>query len=206
MYGHGAPVILLHGNGEDLHIFDKLVRKLKEDFTVYAIDSRNHGKSTGSSDFSYDAMAKDVYLFIEKLRLKNVSVIGFSDGAITSLLAELKHPGLFHKMVLLGVNLKPSDFKDEIYAELTAEYEKTKDPLVKLMIEQPDIELQSLKSIHTPTLVIAASNDIYKEETFPNLVKAMADAKLIIIQEHDHGSYVIGQDILYPYLIPFLKE
>lgn len=202
--GQGEPLILLHGNGEDLQIFDKLISKLKKQFTVYAIDSRNHGSSTRTEDFSYETMAEDIHQFIEKLELKHVSVIGFSDGAIISLLLTLKYPQIFKKMVLLGVNLKPSDFKLDIYNSIVEEYEKTQDPLFKMMLEQPNIELDDLKEINTPTLVIGAEDDLYNEDSFQNIADTMPDAELKIMKGHDHSSYVINSDILYPSLNEFL--
>lgn len=202
--GQGEPLILLHGNGEDLQIFDKLISKLKKQFTVYAIDSRNHGSSTRTEDFSYETMAEDIHQFIEKLELKHVSVIGFSDGAIISLLLTLKYPQIFKKMVLLGVNLKPSDFKLDIYNSIVEEYEKTQDPLFKMMLEQPNIELDNLKEINTPTLVIGAEDDLYNEDSFQNIADTMPDVELKIMKGHDHGSYVINSDILYPSLNEFL--
>lgn len=202
--GQGEPLMLLHGNGEDLQIFDKLISKLKKQFTVYAIDSRNHGSSTRTEDFSYETMAEDIHQFIEKLELKHVSVIGFSDGAIISLLLTLKYPQIFKKMVLLGVNLKPSDFKLDIYNSIVEEYEKTQDPLFKMMLEQPNIELDNLKEINTPTLVIGAEDDLYNEDSFQNIADTMPDAELKIMKGHDHGSYVINSDILYPSLNEFL--
>ena len=202
--GQGEPLILLHGNGEDLQIFDKLISKLKKQFTVYAIDSRNHGSSTRTEDFSYETMAEDIHQFIEKLELKHLSVIGFSDGAIISLLLTLKYPQTFKKMVLLGVNLKPSDFKLDIYNSIAEEYEKTQDPLFKMMLEQPNIELDDLKEINTPTLVIGAEDDLYNEDSFQNIADTMPDAELKIMQGHDHGSYVINSDVLYPSLKEFL--
>ena len=202
--GQGDPLILLHGNGEDLQIFDKLISKLKKQFTVYAIDSRNHGSSTRTEDFSYETMAEDIHQFIEKLELKHLSVIGFSDGAIISLLLTLKYPQIFKKMVLLGVNLKPSDFKLDIYNSIAEEYEKTQDFLFKMMLEQPNIELDDLKEINTPTLVIGAEDDLYNEDSFQNIADTMPDAELKIMQGHDHGSYVINSDVLYPSLKEFL--
>ena len=203
--GNGNPLILLHGNGEDLQIFDKLVSKLEKQFTVYAIDSRNHGGSTRSEDFTYETMAEDIHQFIEKLELKHVSVIGFSDGAIISLLITLKYPQTFDRMVLLGVNLKPTDFKLDIYNSIAEEYEKTQDPLFKMMLEQPNIELGDLKEINTPTLVIGAEDDLYYEDSFQNIVNTMPNAVLKIIKGHDHGSYVVNNDVLYPYVAEFLQ-
>ena len=67
--GNGAPLLLLHGNGEDHHIFDALADKLAADFTVYSIDSRNHGQSEKTDDYAYETMAMDVYAFIDALQL-----------------------------------------------------------------------------------------------------------------------------------------
>ncbi len=150
-------------------------------------------------------MAEDIHQFIEKLELKHVSVIGFSDGAIISLLLTLKYPQTFDRMVLLGVNLKPTDFKLDIYNSIAEEYEKTQDPLFKMMLEQPNIELDDLKEINTPTLVIGAEDDLYYEDSFQNIVNTMPNAVLKIIKGHDHGSYVVNNDVLYPYVAEFLQ-
>ncbi|MBD8346963.1 alpha/beta hydrolase [Dysgonomonas sp. HGC4] len=203
--GKGDPIILLHGNGEDLHIFDPLVDRLKLHFTVYAVDSRNHGDSTKTKDWTYEAMVEDIFQLIEKLQLKKVSIVGFSDGAIIALLLAIKHRDLFYKMVLLGVNLKPTDFKKNIYKSLVDEYEKTQDPLVKMMLEQPNIELEELKNIETPTLVVSAEYELFYRKGFKDMVKIMPNAKLKIIKNHDHGSYIINEAILYPDLIEFIQ-
>lgn len=202
--GIGKPLILLHGNGEDLHIFDNLIQELEKSYTVYAIDSRNHGESQKTEDYSYETMAEDIHQFIEQLTLKNVSVVGFSDGAIISLMLALKQPQIFEKMVLLGINLKPTDFKDNIYNYLVEDYKKTKDPLLKLMLEQPNIELKEVENINIPTLLIAAEDDLFESESFEKIVERMPHAQLKIMKGHDHGSYVIGSSVLYPYLKEFL--
>ena len=69
VYGQGEPLILLHGNQEDMHIFDELIQSIKDEFTIYAID-RNHGKSSKSIHFSYDDLTQDVYQFIRALKNK----------------------------------------------------------------------------------------------------------------------------------------
>jgi pimeloyl-ACP methyl ester carboxylesterase len=203
--GSGRPVILLHGNGEDHHIFDELIIKLKEHFTIYAVDSRNHGESSKTDDYSYETMAEDIYFFIKKLNLTDVSLVGFSDGAILGMLLSLEHPLLFSKMALLGINLKPTDFKEDIYNYLVEEYQKTKDPLLKMMLEQPNIELSQLSEISTPSLVVAGEDDLFYEKSFEDIAKTLPNGKLKVIQGHDHGSYIINQDILYPDLIEFLQ-
>ncbi|MDR2175755.1 MAG: alpha/beta hydrolase [Synergistaceae bacterium] len=201
--GTGPPMILLHGNGEDHHIFDELSAKLESDFTVYAVDSRNHGQSEKTDDYSYDTMAEDIYRFIEVLNLGRVALVGFSDGAIISLILAMNHGETVSRMALLGVNLKPEDFTEESYWFVKNAYEETKDPLFKLMLEEPHIELDAVKGVGVPVLVIAAENDIYKPETFTDLVSALPDATLKIMDGHGHDSYIVGQDLLYPDLIDF---
>lgn len=203
--GSGAPLLLLHGNGEDHKIFDALVPKLCKDFTVYAIDSRNHGQSEKTEDYSYDTMSEDIYQLIKALNLGQVDLIGFSDGAIIGLMLAMKHGDVIGRMALLGVNLKPEDFTEDSYGYVNHMYEKTKDPLFKMMLEQPCIELSDVKHIDIPILVAAAEHDIFKPETFVNLTEALPRAELLIMSGHDHGSYVIDQDILYPDLMQFFK-
>lgn len=204
--GQGVPLILLHGNGEDHSIFDKLTEKLKRYFTVYAIDSRNHGGSSKTDDYSYETMAEDIFQFITTSKLENPLILGFSDGAIISLLLELRHKDIFRKMIWLGINLKPSDFKQEIYDDILSEYEQTKDPLIKMMLNEPQIELESLASIETETLVIAGENDIFKKEVAQSIVSTMPNASLKVIIGHDHSSYIINEDILYPDIKQFLQK
>ena len=79
-YGKGQPIILLHGNSETHEIFDKLIEQLKENYKVYAIDSRCHGKSENTNEISYDLMSDDIISFIKVLKIEKPILYGFSDG------------------------------------------------------------------------------------------------------------------------------
>lgn len=204
--GSGEPMLLLHGNGEDHQIFTELAVKLADHYTVYAIDSRNHGQSQKTEDYSYEAMTKDISGFINELDLGPVNLVGFSDGAIIGLMLAMKEPTLIKKMALLGVNLKPEDFTEESYQFVKETYEETKDPLFKLMLEQPNIELEEVRKVFTPTLLIRADGDIFKPETYINLLATLPNATLKIMNDHDHASYIINQDLLYPHLIDFFDN
>ena len=205
--GVGQPLILLHGNGEDHTIFSLLIENLKTHFSVYALDSRNHGESSKTEDYSYETMAEDVYQFIRKLDLKNVVIVGFSDGAIIATLAEITYPGLFSKMILLGINLKPSDFKEENITYLEEEYTKTKDPLIKIMMEEPNIELSDLKSIAAPVLIVRAEDELFRDSLYEEMVSVIEGARLLIMTGHDHSSYVVNSTVLLGPILQFvLKE
>ena len=62
--GQGRPLLLVHGNGEDHHIFDEAVSELKNDFQVITVDSRCHGLSQKDLPISYDLMAEDMISLI----------------------------------------------------------------------------------------------------------------------------------------------
>ena len=205
MSGAGEPLLLLHGNGEDHHIFDEISKRLRESFTVYAIDSRNHGESEKTKDYSYETMAADIYILIKELHLDQVNIVGFSDGAIISLMLAMNHSGAIGKMALLGVNLKPEDFTAESYQFVKETYEEAKDPLFKLMLEQPNIELEEVKDVNVPTLLVAGEHDVFRHGLYEQLVDTLPDAKLKIMKDHDHDSYIAGRDILYEELYEFFR-
>lgn len=73
------PVLLLHGNGEDRHVFDECIAGHERCFI--RIDSRGQGESTGHVQ-SYEQMADDALTVLKALDVKRCSVIGFSDGAL----------------------------------------------------------------------------------------------------------------------------
>lgn len=203
VYGDGPPLILLHGNGEDHHIFDAIGARLASHYRLYALDSRNHGRSERTDRYDYGVMADDLLAFIQALELAPVRILGFSDGAIVSLLLALRRSEVVSKMALLGVNLSPRDFTAETYAEIEQAYKKTCDPLCKLMLEQPDIPLDALKSVQISTLIVGAEHDIYRSGLFHDITTAMPAAQVLILQGHSHDSYIIGQDLLYPQLHRF---
>lgn len=203
--GDGPPLILLHGNGEDHRIFDAIAPKLAAAFTVYAVDSRNHGQSQRTDAYSYRVMMDDVHAFIRTLGLAGVALVGFSDGAIISLLLAMHHGETVGRMALLGVNLTPDDFTEECRREIAETYEKTGDPLYRLMLEEPDITLDDVRHVAVPTLLVAGEHDIYKPGATAALAAALPNAALAIMPGHDHASYVIGQDILFPDLMRFFR-
>lgn len=203
--GRGAPLLLLHGNGENHHIFDALAGRLADHFTVYSLDSRNHGLSQVTDDYSYETMAKDVGAFIRTLDLGKVYIVGFSDGAIIALMLSLNDASLVSGMALLGLNLKPSDFTEESYRYIEEAYDETKDPLFKLMLEQPDIELDEVRKVSVPVLLVSAENDLFKPESFKAMADAFPNVMAKIMMGHDHDSYVTNESILYPDLIRFFS-
>ena len=50
----GVPLLLLHGFGNEAHIWDEFVPALAPHYAVYALDWRGHGESDWHPDGAYD--------------------------------------------------------------------------------------------------------------------------------------------------------
>ncbi|MFT4004331.1 MAG: alpha/beta hydrolase [Lacrimispora sp.] len=142
--GNGPAILLVHGNGEDHRIFDETAELLESNYTVYAMDSRGHGKSSKTEALGYEAMAEDVAGFVRALNLERPAYCGFSDGGIIGLLAAIRHPDLFSKMVLCGANTCPQGLKGRWLKFFGLLESLRHDPKLLMMLREPRITTESL--------------------------------------------------------------
>ncbi len=194
--GKGNPLIFLHGNGEDLHIFDELSDSLKNEYKIYLIDSRNHGKSSHHNNYSYDDMACDIIQFIDLLNLNKPSVLGFSDGGIIALKMAIIVSNKLDKLVLCGANYHVKGLVKTVYDETLKAYKMNKNPLLGLMIKEPKIKHSDLKTIKNETLIIVARQDVIRLDHTIKLSKLIAHSKYIVLDYHSHDSYIVNQNYL----------
>lgn len=188
--GKGAPLILLHGNGEDHTIFNESVRLLEKKFTVYAVDSRDHGKSDRVKELHYADMAEDIHDFITGLDLYKPYVCGFSDGAITALLLEISHPGITSGIISCGANTRPEGIRKSALIAMKLEYKLRKSQKTLMMLSEPDITKEQLQGIRVPVLVIAGGHDLIRKEETKYIASSIPDSALMILDDEDHGSYI----------------
>ena len=85
--GAGAPLILLHTIRTQLDYFQEGIPLLAKHYTVYALDLPGHGYSSIDTKASYDEpyFRSAVIAFIEKLDLREVTLVGESIGAVLAL-------------------------------------------------------------------------------------------------------------------------
>lgn len=204
VYGEGQPIILLHGNSENLNIFDKLVEQLKNEYKVYAIDSRCHGESDDPEEISYDLMAQDVIEFIKTLNLNKSILYGFSDGGIIGILVAIKEPDILSKAIVSGANVTP-DALSKMFMIITKIMGFfTKNKLFKMMQNEPNITCEELQSIKIPVHVLAGEKDVIKEEHTKMIAENIPNSTLEIIAGENHGSYIIHSEKLYDILKKYI--
>ena len=103
-----APVVVLHGNGEDhAHMLD-VIAPLARGRSIIAIDSRGQGASgRGSEPLAYELMAADALEVMSRLGVTQAHVLGFSDGGIVGLLLARDAASRVLSLTCLGANLEP---------------------------------------------------------------------------------------------------
>lgn len=91
--GAGTPLLLLHGNGESGDYFVHQIDEFARYFTVYAVDTRDHGRSPrGEAPFTISQFADDLLGFMDEQGIERADILGFSDGGNTALTFALRHP------------------------------------------------------------------------------------------------------------------
>ncbi|HJQ03548.1 MAG TPA: alpha/beta hydrolase [Jatrophihabitans sp.] len=91
--GHGRPLVLVHGTGDDHSRWSPLIERLAEVFQVWAIDRRGRGGSGDAERYTLGDEAAD--LAAVAARAGDAIMIGHSYGAICALeaAAETSHIG-----------------------------------------------------------------------------------------------------------------
>lgn len=204
-YGEGSPLIMVHGNGENSTIFNKSIELLKNHFTVYTLDLRDHGKSSKVKTLHYEDHVKDIYEFIIKLDIKNPIFYGFSDGGIIGLMLAYKYPYLLSNLIISGANINPKGIKKSTRFLMWLGFVFTRSKKIKMMLKEPNIDLEDLHKIQVNTFITAGSNDvIYKSHT-ELILENIKNSSLKIYQNHNHSSYIVNSDIIARYILECVK-
>lgn len=101
--GSGDPLVILHGLFGSSDNWLNIAKQLKDNFTIYLVDSRNHGKSPHTNEFGYDNMAMDVREYIQDHNLKNIILMGHSMGGKVAMKIALEYPMRVKKLIIADI-------------------------------------------------------------------------------------------------------
>lgn len=103
--GNQAIIILhgLFGSSDNWLTFSKL---LANDYKIFLIDQRNHGKSPWDDSFTYTDMALDLLEFITNNRIESPIVVGHSMGGKAAMKFASLYPDLIKKLVVVDIGPK----------------------------------------------------------------------------------------------------
>lgn len=203
-WGSGHPLILLHGNGEDLTIFNEAAQVLSERFCVYALDLPGHGRSHRPQVLHYRHIAQAIRSFIRSLGLVKPYLYGFSDGGIIGLMLAIDSPHLLSKLVISGANLEPEGLRLFTRMSTAVRCRLTGSEKAQMMLSEPYISTQSLGSITVPTFVTAGQFDCIKPAHTRLIAASIPGSRLDIFPGQLHGSYVVHSPKIAQYLLSVL--
>lgn len=161
---------------------------------MIAPDTRGHGKSPrGSAPFTIGQFAEDLNCFMECHGIHKADILGFSDGGNIALVFALKFPEKVDRLILNGANLNPGGVKAKIQIPIVLGYKiaslfakKSPDAqanaeMLGLMVNEPNIPVEALRTVQAKTLVIAGTKDMIKEAHTRRIYRELPNAELVLI-------------------------
>jgi pimeloyl-ACP methyl ester carboxylesterase len=122
-FGHGEPVLFVHGGLANANYWGNQVRALRDRYRVIVMDSRGHGRSTrNAAPYGYDRMSDDVIGLLDYLKIRKVALVGWSDGAIIGLDIAMHHPERLSRLFAFAANIDPSGVADASHSPVVNEY------------------------------------------------------------------------------------
>lgn len=107
--GHGEPVVFLHGSPCWSFQYRETIKSLKDSFRCLALDFLGFGLSDKPSSVTYrpERQAEHFAQFMDKLGLKDVSLVLHGFGGPIGLSYALDHPGNVRRVVMMNTWMWP---------------------------------------------------------------------------------------------------
>jgi pimeloyl-ACP methyl ester carboxylesterase len=207
-FGHGPPVILLHGGFANTEVWGNQVPALmRAGYQVVAIDSRGHGRSSRDDrPLTYELMASDVIAVMDHLILSRAAVVGWSDGAIVGLVLALHNPDRVSRVFAFAANMDPSGVIPgfdhnpmalRFIAKAQRDYRRLSPTpgdfagfaaaVEHMWDTEPNYTAADLARIATPVAIVDGDHDeAIKREHTAYLARSIPGAQLIILPAASH--------------------
>jgi pimeloyl-ACP methyl ester carboxylesterase len=224
IFGHGEPVIMLHGGLANSNYWGLQVPALAAHYEVIVMDSRGHGRSTRTdAPITYDRMASDVLALMNFLHIRRAAIVGWSDGAIIGLDLAIHHPERVRRLFAFAANSDPSGVKDvsaspvftafearaqREYRELSPTPDGFKAFLANITgmwATEPHFTDAQLRAITVPTWIADGDHDeAIKRENTDHMAATIPGAGELILPEVSHFAMLQDPAMFNEALLHFL--
>lgn len=214
IHGEGAPLVLLHGGGSDIHsTFGRILPDLVRTHQVIGIEQQGHGHTADiDRPFSLEQMADDTAEVLTRLGVASANVFGFSNGGHVAMHLALRHPKQIQKVVLASTFFRkagvipelqeawkkqvkvedmPAGLRDEYrrIAPKPEDLQKHIDKSQQMMRNFKDLPADDLKHFTMPTLLMNGDRDVVLLEHAVEMMQLIPGARLSVLPGA-HGAYL----------------
>jgi pimeloyl-ACP methyl ester carboxylesterase len=233
-YGQGIPLVLLSGGGINRSIrdFGKCIPELSKHYRVIAPDTPGQGRSEQTDSLSYDLLTDFMSQLIDSLKIDSVYVMGWSDGAIVSLLLADRRADKVKKVIAVGANngLRgfeiPEGFsldsvkipsleywasinkKDiEWYNTLTPrkDWIKMFNNLNKMVYAKEYFPTSVYDTINIPVMIVLGDRDMISIEHGMEMYKLIKNSQYCVLPNTTHEVFTERPDLINEIAIDFFR-
>ncbi len=233
-YGQGPPLLLLSGGGINRSIrnFEKCIPGLSKYYRVIAPDTPGQGRSEQTDSLSYNLLADFMSQLIDSLKIDSVNVMGWSDGAIVSLLLADRRADKIKKVIAVGPNngirgfALPDGFpldsvkvpaleywaqsnqKDiEWYNTLTPkkDWRKMVNNINKMVYEKEYFPTRVYDSIKIPVMIVLGDHDDISVEHGLEMHKQIKNSQYCVLPNTTHEVFADKPDLINMIAMDFFK-
>jgi pimeloyl-ACP methyl ester carboxylesterase len=223
------PVILLHSGEASSDIWGWQVPALVADGRqVIAIDSRGHGRSSWNGRLGYELMASDVIAVMDAAGVARADVVGWSDGAIVSLILAMQHPERVRRIFAFGANTDVVGGLDPLGALAPAsrgaaallrdEYKRDTGSargfgalaaaVTRMQLTQPNYLAERLAAIRGPVIAIADGDhdELIRHRHTEYLARTIPGARLVWLPHAGHFAPLQAPATFNAAMLAFLSK
>lgn len=120
---HGPPVLLLHGAGLNLAMWNGLAERVSQRYHLVALDFVGHGRSTDATSWTVESDLVAIESVVDQLDLVRPVLIGHSYGGLLAVLYASTHedcPQVINLDGLAGGRARPDHFLGKTPASVAA--------------------------------------------------------------------------------------
>lgn len=213
IYGEGSPLVLIHGGGSTIQTsFGRIIPLFAKTRKVIGVELQAHGRTSDrATPISFEQDADDVAVLLRNLSVEQADVLGFSNGANTSMQLAIRHPERVNKIIAASGFYKrsgmfpgfwdfmkkgtiagmPASLKQE-FLTVTPDSAKLQNLFEKCsrrMLDFKDWDDELLRSIKAPTLIVTGDKDVATPEHSVEMYRLIPDCQLMVIPG-GHGKFM----------------
>jgi pimeloyl-ACP methyl ester carboxylesterase len=234
-YGQGVPLLLLSGGGINRSIsdFGKCIPELSKHYRVIAPDTPGQGRSEQTDSLSYNLLTDFMSQLIDTLKIDSGYVMGWSDGAIVSLLLADRRADKIKKIIAVGANngmrgfVLPDGFpldsvkipsleywatsnnKDiEWYNTLTPkkDWRKMVNNINMMVYEKEYFPTSAYGSINIPVMIVLGDHDDISIEHGLEMHRLIKNSQYCILPNTTHEIFAERPDLINKISIDFFNK